>query len=87
VGNALQAFKVNSIDYLLKPIDFEELKKAITKYKNLQIKPQNDVYNELLKQFATPYRQRFLVKIGEQYKNILIEEIAYFMYDEGIVFQ
>jgi DNA-binding LytR/AlgR family response regulator len=84
---AIQAFKVNSIDYLLKPIDFDELKTAITKFENLLGKPQidNDIYKDFL-QLMKPYKKRFLVKIGEQFKYINTEDIAYFMYDESFVF-
>jgi two-component system, LytTR family, response regulator LytT len=85
---AIQAFKVNSIDYLLKPIDFEELKAAISKFENLKANPLHDIdiYKDFLHQIMKPYKKRFLIKTGEQLKYINTEDIAYFMYDESLVF-
>ena len=82
---ALQAFKLNSIDYLLKPIDEEELEAAITKYKERLPKEQNvqlnfDDIRKLLG--ATPvereYKKRFTVKIGQHLKMINVDEVECF---------
>lgn len=89
---AIEAFKVNSIDYLLKPIKKEHLKRAFDKYQNMQ---QGDVARELenikslLKQ-GTPAatrepKSRFMVKSGQSIKVIPQEEIAYFLAEEGVV--
>jgi two-component system response regulator LytT len=80
--------KLNSIDYLLKPIDYEELKTAIIKFENLKGKVQNDsdIYKDFLQQLMKPYKKRFLVKKGEQFNYINTQDIAYFMYDESLVF-
>lgn len=86
---AIQAFKVNSIDYLLKPIKKEELQAAISKFENLQ---QDDVNNQLqnlkrlLQQNTTSEkRSRFMVKSGQSIRVIPAEEVAYFLAEDGIV--
>lgn len=85
---AIQAFKVNSVDYLLKPIDYSDLELAIQKFEKLLPKPttDNSLYKELLNQMMKPHKKRFLVKVGEQLKHVNIEDIAYFINDDGLVF-
>lgn len=87
---ALKAFKVNSIDYLLKPIDPDELKQALEKFKKLQT-PANTVnLQELLVSFnqktTVNFKQRFLVKMGQKYLSINISEVAYFNANEKVVY-
>lgn len=76
---ALEAFKVSSIDYLLKPIDVEDLTKALDKLKKLS-KPQNqiDQLEELAKKFQPKYKNRFIIKVGEHIKSIAVDDVAYF---------
>ena len=79
---ALKAFKVNSIDYLLKPIDSDELKAAIEKYKNLHSPPDAAIPQEnidrVFKLLTRQYKSRFVVKVGERIRSIPIEEIQCF---------
>jgi len=88
---ALQAFKLNSIDYLLKPIDDEDLKSAVAKYKQ-RIPKQQDVslnFEDIKKLLgATPvereYKKRFTTKIGQHIKMIPIDEIeCFYSQDKG----
>lgn len=81
---ALRAFKLNSIDYLLKPIDEEDLSIAISKFNNqFQSKNNNSFSNldfEAIKRMLVnpaekEYKKRFSVKIGTQLKVINIDEI------------
>ncbi len=81
---ALQAFKLNSIDYLLKPIDDEELESAINQFK-IRIPQQQSVtldFNEIKKMLTNPiereYKKRFSVKVGQHLKLINIDEIECF---------
>jgi DNA-binding LytR/AlgR family response regulator len=80
---ALKAFKVNSIDYLLKPIDKKELKSAIEKYEQQQQKQQfnfHDIkalFEEKLQDNA--YKERFTIKVGEHLKVYEINEIDGFL--------
>lgn len=82
---AIKAFKANGIDYLLKPIDMEDLRAAISKYKNLT-RPSPDI--SLIKSLLTgikpivEYKQRFIVQAGNRIKSIPVNEIRYFYYNE-----
>lgn len=80
---AIRAFKVNSIDYLLKPINPNELEFALTKFKNKQTEASREYIDlSALKDFYTKSegnkKSRFLVQSGDNYKYISINEIAYF---------
>ncbi len=81
----LKAFKVNSIDYLLKPIDEEELSLAIEKHKKLATKSRPELpvqLMQILQDFTKPkYRQRLLVKRGTQFINIKTDTLAYLFAD------
>ena len=85
---ALKAFKVNSIDYLLKPIDKKELAVALDKWDTLQKQPGNQVdISELLKSFNKPqFKNRFLVKQGQRLIPVSTEDIAYFFAEDKLVF-
>ncbi|MDG3581568.1 LytR/AlgR family response regulator transcription factor [Galbibacter pacificus] len=81
---ALQAFKLNSIDYLLKPIDQEELEKAVVKYK--QFKPSqhgaqidfSDIRKLLVNPLERDYKKRFTVKVGQHIKLVPINDVVCF---------
>lgn len=91
---ALKAFKVNSVDYLLKPIQKEELQAAMDKYKKLQSSYNNNktgdtglsidnLVKELQRKLQPKeYRKRFLVKQAQKLVSIDVEDIAYF-YSDG----
>lgn len=78
---ALKAFKLNSIDYLLKPIDEEDLKTSVEKFKSRTPQKQavtldfNDIKNLLVNPIEREYKKRFSVKIGQHLKLINIEDI------------
>ena len=81
---ALQAFKLNSIDYLLKPIDEDDLATAVKKYqeRSPQQKPVTLDFNDIKKLLVNPidreYKKRFSVKVGQHLKLINIDEIECF---------
>lgn len=88
---SLKAFKVNSIDYLLKPIDPQELNRALNKYLHFfNQHPPAINYTEILSaiqsQTQPDYKKRFLVKSGQELKFILTDEIQYFFSEDGLVF-
>ncbi|MCF8369460.1 MAG: LytTR family DNA-binding domain-containing protein [Bacteroidales bacterium] len=89
---ALQAFKVNSIDYLLKPIKQEELEAAIVKYQSVVAdKPQANKslskiqIEELLNIYKPTFKSRFLVKSGDQINYVEAKEVAYFIAEDNEV--
>ena len=79
---ALEAFKVNSVDYLLKPIDEHDVKKAFDKLKLLQNSgPAVVDYAAILNSLKTnqkKYKDRFIIKLGDTIKSISVSYIAYF---------
>jgi len=87
---ALEAFKVNSIDYLLKPIDPKALDRAWQKYQTLKGNSNSDILG-LLEAFKSQreqkkYKERFLVKKGDGFKYVKVDDIAYFYAEEGLIF-
>jgi len=81
---ALQAFKLNSIDYLLKPIDEDDLAKAVKKYQERFPQKQtvqidfNDIKKLLVNPIDREYKKRFSVKVGQHIKLINIDDIECF---------
>ncbi|MEO8148155.1 MAG: LytTR family DNA-binding domain-containing protein [Bacteroidia bacterium] len=86
---AIQAFKVNSIDYLLKPVKKEELAAAIEKYKK-QSSTNNSVdYSnliEMIKQKSDNFQKRIIIRYRDQIKTIEIDDIAYFYVENKITY-
>jgi DNA-binding LytR/AlgR family response regulator len=84
----LSAFKVNSVDYLLKPIEETPLRIAIEKFKTIHYQKaiSNDLLIHLSKGLNTGYKTRFLIKVGEHYKSIQTNEISCFYILERAVF-
>ncbi|OIQ35205.1 MAG: DNA-binding response regulator [Bacteroidetes bacterium MedPE-SWsnd-G1] len=81
---ALKAFKLNSIDYLLKPIDDEELSNAIDKFKlnrpekhNLQVDLEQ-IKKLLVNPLDKTFKKRFTIKVGQHIKIVPIDEIECF---------
>jgi DNA-binding LytR/AlgR family response regulator len=82
----LKAFKVNSIDYLLKPIDEQDLKKAVSKYHRLYTKKETHFNGDIRKLLqdieAARFMDRLLIKRGQQISYLKTESIA-FCYADG----
>ena len=78
---ALQAFSVNSIDYLLKPIDEEKLNRSLQKLDDLKGKPQLGQLEKLISSFSNSkkYKNRFLIKQPEKLLTVETSQVAYFM--------
>jgi DNA-binding LytR/AlgR family response regulator len=77
----LKAFKVNSIDYLLKPIDEKELHQSLDKYQKLYPKTEEDFSGKITRLLqemnAVKYKERLLIKRGQQLSYLKTESTAY----------
>jgi len=89
---ALKAFKVNSLDYLLKPIDKDELKNAFDKFKSfrpqqsdLELNIKNLLANIQIPQVES-FKDRFLVKSGQKLVSVSENEIAYFLSQDKLTY-
>jgi len=90
---AIRAFKVNSIDYILKPLDPGELYNAINKFEFLKhnysekSSPESVALHDAIKMLKQKsYKERFIVKVGEHIKSIAVEEINHFASHEKATF-
>lgn len=93
---AMQAFKVNSVDYLLKPVRKEDLIESLNKYRNFKSAFSSEAgfaenINKLINglqvmQQNKEYRRRFLVRQGQKLLSIEIEDVAWFMADGKVCF-
>ena len=85
----LEAFEHNGIDYLLKPIDVDELQKALLKYQMLQkhfSAPNEQSISKLLQSFTTKKRARLFVRKGLEVVPLPLEDIVLFYLDKRIVY-
>lgn len=89
---AIKAFKVNSIDYLLKPVKQDELNLAIEKYEDLYHQEKNaspglqiDQIKELLEIHKPEYKSRFIARVGDQIKHLDVDHVAYFVAEDNEV--
>lgn len=88
----IKAFKVNSIDYLMKPINAEELAVAIDKFKRVQGEKKEDdpdSIGTLLQNFQkkeVEFKERFLISVGSRLKTVEIAEVHYFFSADKVTF-
>jgi DNA-binding LytR/AlgR family response regulator len=88
----VQAFKVNSIDYLLKPIRYQELAAALDRYHVLRQHfaapaPDLTALLQLVSRAAEPaYKDRFMVTVGPKLRSVEVADIAYFFLQDKITF-
>lgn len=85
---AIKAFQLNSIDYLLKPIQATDFNRAMQKLQSLELKTVRIDYQKLVQSIKLQekqYKSRFLVKSGTSLQPIPIEQIAYFVADGNLV--
>lgn len=87
---AIKAFKLNSVDYLLKPIDPKELENALNKFKanHTENSPAFNLamIEQAMNMMAKKYKERFVVKIGEHIHTIKVEDTAYFFSQDKATF-
>ena len=90
---ALEAFRVNSIDYLLKPFSYDDLYRSMNKLSSLRENLINgnqrvdlEELAKLLEQVQQTYKQRFMVKVGDHIRSIPIGQITLFYADGRVVY-
>ena len=88
---ALKAFKVNSIDYILKPVDKDDLEGALKKLDALTNRKENAEemlasIGEAIKLLTRQYKTRFVFKVGEHLRSIEVTDILYFLSMEKATF-
>lgn len=88
---ALKAFKVNSIDYILKPVDKDELGNALKKLKTFtgnesQTQQMLDNIGQAVQMLMKKYKNRFVIKVGERLKTIEVSAILYFFSQDKTTF-
>ncbi len=81
---AIRAFQVNSVDYLLKPIELSALEKALRKYKTVFSgeKITDESLTRLVGQMSNQYKSRFFIKVGIKYQSIPVKDICCFFVEE-----
>ncbi len=86
----IKAFKVNSIDYLLKPVDYDELVAALDKFKRIRQQPAPPALTALLALIQPSgnraYKERFMVSLGTKIRSVEVGDIAYFFSEEKATF-
>lgn len=87
----IKAFKVNSVDYLMKPLNYDELTKAIDKYKKFHTPAINDqdgigAFIQSIQPKTIEFKDRFLISVGSRLKTIELDEIQYFFSSEKVTF-
>lgn len=88
---AIRAFKLNSIDYLLKPISIDDVKHALHKFSASQPSTQKQnidqgILEKVLNLMSNNYKNRFVIKVGEHLRFINTDEISYFRSMEKATF-
>ncbi|MDR2009429.1 MAG: LytTR family DNA-binding domain-containing protein [Bacteroidales bacterium] len=84
---AINAFEVNSIDYLLKPVNKKDLERAMTKYKNYSSQKNIDSESllelfDMIKNKKSDYKSRFLIPHKDKFLSLDVDDIAY-IYSEN----
>lgn len=84
---AIRAFKVNSIDYLLKPVDLVSLNKALEKFtKWVQPSTSDQLQADASRLLLPSFKERFIVKIGSHLKTIPVQDVLFFYSQEKSTF-
>jgi len=85
---AIRAFKLNSVDYLLKPVGFDELRTALDKFARLNRNNWPLMLDSIVSSYQImnkQYKRRFMVRIGETIISVKTSDISHFLFEDGIV--
>ena len=87
---ALRAFKVNSIDYILKPVDEADVRASITKLNDLISRGRSgsmmESIGQVVQMLTRKFKERFVVKVGEHLRTIEVKDISYFFSKDKATF-
>lgn len=85
---AIRAFKVNSVDYLLKPIEKNAMKIALQKFKTVYTEKSSfeERVSQVFEQLSKQYKLRFFIKIGMKFQSVRVNEICCFFVEERNTF-
>lgn len=86
---AIKSFQVNSIDYIIKPYDINDLKLALDKFNRFKgnfLSLEKKLLEEILKKNAFVPKKRFLIKRGDNFVPVHSDNIAYLVSEEGLTF-
>ncbi len=86
---AIHSFRVNSIDYLVKPYDIKDIERALQKLKKFEgafRPPEKKLLEEILSRTSFTPKRRFLIKTGDQFRTINSNEVAYLISEDGVTF-
>jgi len=84
---AIKAFKLNSVDYLLKPIGINDLRDAIEKLNKFSNKQQSSIIENIANAYLNinkQYKNRFMVKMGDSIVSVKTEDVLHFIAEDGI---
>ena len=85
---AIRAFKLNSVDYLLKPVGLEELRNALDKFNKYNRNDQSLMIENIVRAYQNmnnQYKSRFMIKTGENIISVKTGNISHFIFEDGIV--
>jgi len=85
---AIRAFKLNSVDYLLKPVGLDELENALDKFKKFSRKDYSVMLDNIVHAYQSmnkQYKSRFMIKTGDNIVSVITGQIAHFIFEDGIV--
>ncbi len=84
---AIRAFKLNSIDYLLKPVGFDDLKTALLKFRKYTPTDLSSMAENIVQAYQAihkKYKSRFMVRIGDSIVSVKTSDISHFIFEDGI---
>ena len=84
---AIKAFKLNSVDYLLKPIGAEDLRVAIDKFRKINSQQHHTIIQDIASAYKSlhkQYKNRFMVKMGDSIVSVKTDDVLHFIAEDGI---
>jgi DNA-binding LytR/AlgR family response regulator len=85
---AIRAFKLNSVDYLLKPIGLDDLTSAVNKFKKYSRNNVSSLLENIVHTYQNmnkQYKSRFMIRMGDNIVSVKTGDIAHFVFEDGIV--